>query len=136
MDVGGAIPEDECWQLLATTEVGRLALSMDALPAMLPVRYTVGEGEITMCLGELEVPGPSVHDAVVAFLADEFSDARRHHGWYVHAVGTSTLNQEGHPDGHDQANGHDHPADGQVVRLVPIIMRGRRLHLRPPPARR
>jgi hypothetical protein len=125
--VGGTIPEDECWRLLATTEVGRLALSVEALPALLPVRYVVGDGQITMCLCEFQVPGTSADDAVVAFSADEFSDAQ-HHGWYVHAVGTSTLDlvKEGHPDE------HDHPAGCQVVRLVPTILRGRRLHLRPP----
>jgi len=36
---GGLIPEPECWELLASASVGRIALSMRALPAILPVQY-------------------------------------------------------------------------------------------------
>jgi hypothetical protein len=34
-----ALSERECWELLATVSVGRLALSVRALPVILPVQY-------------------------------------------------------------------------------------------------
>ena len=34
-----ALSERECWELLATVSVGRLALSIRALPLILPVQY-------------------------------------------------------------------------------------------------
>jgi nitroimidazol reductase NimA-like FMN-containing flavoprotein (pyridoxamine 5'-phosphate oxidase superfamily) len=33
------LSERECWELLATASVGRLALSVRALPVILPVQY-------------------------------------------------------------------------------------------------
>ena len=44
------LSEGECWQLLATATVGRLALSVHALPAILPVQYYLEYGGIASCL--------------------------------------------------------------------------------------
>jgi nitroimidazol reductase NimA-like FMN-containing flavoprotein (pyridoxamine 5'-phosphate oxidase superfamily) len=36
------ISPEECWGLLATASVGRIALSVRALPVILPVHYYLG----------------------------------------------------------------------------------------------
>jgi hypothetical protein len=44
------ITEAECWALLAGASVGRLALSLQALPAILPVQYYLDGERIALCL--------------------------------------------------------------------------------------
>jgi len=46
---GGLIPEPECWELLASTSVGRIALSIGALPAILPVQYYLDGQTLAVC---------------------------------------------------------------------------------------
>lgn len=41
VDEGAVLPEWECRALLASRRVGRVALTVDALPAVAPVKYTV-----------------------------------------------------------------------------------------------
>lgn len=79
-----------------------------------------------MALGELQVPVTSAHHAVVAFSADDLSDDRLD-GWYVHAVGTSTIEHLVQGD----LGGNDHL---RVVKLDPTIVRGCWLHLHLPSA--
>ena len=45
------IPESRCWELLATISVGRLALSVRALPQILPVQYYLDGRSLAVCLG-------------------------------------------------------------------------------------
>ena len=35
------IPENECWDLLKSQSLGRVALSVAALPAIVPVAYSI-----------------------------------------------------------------------------------------------
>ena len=128
MERGEAIPAEECWRLLGTAQVGRLALSVDALPAVFPVRYAVDGREVTMCLGELQVPERSAHEAVVALEVDDFG-AADHAGWFVHAVGRALLA----PRSRRADGGNGGPA-WLVVRLLPTVVRGRRVRLHAPPA--
>ena len=120
MDVEGTIDEAECWHLLDRGRLGRLALSVDALPSILPAPYTVAGGEITVHLGELRVPDRCADGAVVAFSVDEI-DIDRARGWYVHAVGRSQLEA--------LATGPGAPERDQVVRLMPAVLGGRRFRL-------
>ena len=124
----GAISLDECWRLLGLAGVGRVALSVDALPVVLPVRYVVDGPEVAMCLGEGPVPSRAAHEAIVALAVDEL-DPRSHVGWYVHAVGMARM-----------VPGPDRPPDGTgddaglvVARMTPTIVRGRRVRLQAPP---
>ena len=45
------IPENRCWELLTTVSVGRLALSVRALPVILPVQYYLDGRRLAICLG-------------------------------------------------------------------------------------
>lgn len=125
MEPGGTIDEEECWQLLSKGRIGRLALSVDALPGILPVHYTVDDRVITLSLGELRVPDRCADGAIVAFAVDEL-DLDNDFGWYVHAVGKSVVQARDEPTDDWHAG-----VPGQVVRLTPAIVDGRRFRLLP-----
>jgi nitroimidazol reductase NimA-like FMN-containing flavoprotein (pyridoxamine 5'-phosphate oxidase superfamily) len=77
----------ECLQLLAHAGVGRVAVSVGALPTVLPVRFAlVGEDVVFPAVSgsELDV---AVRDAVVAFEADRIDPAT---GWSVVVTGIAT----------------------------------------------
>lgn len=120
-----AISEQECWYLLATGSVGRLALSVRALPMILPVQYYLDDRTITACLGHRELPERSLDEAIIAFGADSI-DPRTHVGWSVEVQGRSVLAREAGFD----ATCTQH-APGQVVRIEPTTLTGRWVRLCP-----
>ena len=85
----GLIPEEECWQLLASTSVGRVALSIGALPAILPVQYRLDGCTLAVCLGHRELPERALN-TVVAFAADAI-DPHTRSGWSVQVQGRSAV---------------------------------------------
>lgn len=129
MEPGGTIDEEECWQLLSKGTIGRLALSVDALPGILPVYYAVDDRVITLSLGELRVPDRCADGAVVAFAVDEL-DLDNGCGWYVHTVGKSVVQVRDEP-----TDGWNGGVPGQIVRVAPAIVDGRRFRLPPPTSR-
>ena len=68
--------------LLRTQEVGRLVYTRRALPAIVPVNYAVGDGEILIWTGSLSSLAQAVRGAVVAFEVDNL-DRATHAGWSV-----------------------------------------------------
>ena len=121
---GGLIPEPECWELLASASVGRIALSMRALPAILPVQYYPDGRTLAVCLGHRELPERSLN-AVVAFAADAI-DPQTRSGWSVQVQGRSAIPRQPRID---TACGW--PTAGQVVQIKPEIISGYRMHLCP-----
>ena len=121
---GGLIPEPECWELLASASVGRIALSIRALPAILPVQYYLDGRTLAVCLGHRELPERSLN-AVVAFAADAI-DPQTRSGWSVQVQGRSATPRQPQID---TACGW--PAAGQIVQIKPEIITGHRMHLCP-----
>jgi uncharacterized protein len=86
----GALEEltlDECRELLARRQVGRLALTTPAGLRIYPVNYTLQDDDIvfrTLPYGEV---ANNAVDAQVAFSVDDLDD-RAHSGWHILAVGT------------------------------------------------
>jgi nitroimidazol reductase NimA-like FMN-containing flavoprotein (pyridoxamine 5'-phosphate oxidase superfamily) len=81
------LSRQECLRLLARAGVGRVAMSVGALPAVLPVRFAlVGEDVVFPAVprSELDV---AVRDAVVAFETDHMEPAG---GWSVVVTGIAT----------------------------------------------
>ncbi len=67
---------EECLRLLRSKSVGRLGLSADSLPIVLPVRYVVDDDRILLGTGRDTRMAAATSDAVVAFEVDDFdSDA-------------------------------------------------------------
>jgi hypothetical protein len=121
---GGLIPELECWELLASASVGRVALSIRALPAILPVQYYLDGRTLAVCLGHRELPERALN-AVVAFAADAI-DPQTRSGWSVQVQGRSAIPRHLRID-----TDCGWSAAGQVVQIEPEIISGYRMQLCP-----
>jgi Pyridoxamine 5'-phosphate oxidase len=119
------IPSQRCWELLATASVGRLALSVRALPVILPVQYYVTGHRLTVCLGHQAIPERSLDDTVIAFAADVIDPVTRS-GWSVQIQGRSVISRHG---GFSPPCGQ--PASAQLVELEPGTISGYHVHLCP-----
>lgn len=79
----------ECLALLSTTPVGRIGVSIGAMPVILPVNFAVLDDSIVF----RTVPGTKLHaatrGAIVAFEADDYVPDGSS-GWSVLAVGIAS----------------------------------------------
>ena len=124
------LSRQECLRLLAEPGVGRVALNVGALPAVLPVSFTlVGDGIVFPAApgGELAA---AVRDAVVAFEADDVGPAG---GWSVVVTGIATEVTDSADLGRLGALHRFDPADDPpcFFRIPAEILSGRRIP-RPP----
>lgn len=78
--------EQECRRLLERAHIGRVAVTVGALPAIFPVNYAVHDGDIVFMTGEGTKLRAASRNAVVAFEIDGF-DPLTHSGWSVLVVG-------------------------------------------------
>lgn len=85
-----AIPETECRALLAAAQIGRVIVSIDALPAAFPVNYQVLGGSIVFRTASGTKLTSAVNRAVVGFEVDEIDPVERT-GWSVLVVGMSRV---------------------------------------------
>jgi len=105
--------------------VGRLALSVRALPVIMPVQYCLTGHRIAVCLGHREIPERSLNDAVIAFAADAIDPTTRS-GWSVQIQGRSSVSRY-----KGFATGCGQPAAGQVVEIEPVTVSGHYVYLCP-----
>jgi uncharacterized protein len=83
-----SLSSEECLQLLSTGSVGRIAVTRDALPVILPVNYAVDGGSILIRTTDGAIlRAARAGGAVVAFEVDNL-DARTMTGWSVLVTGT------------------------------------------------
>jgi pyridoxamine 5'-phosphate oxidase-like protein len=122
---GDVLSERECWQLLATVSVGRLALSVHALPVIVPVQYYLDGRRLAVCLGHHGLPERSLDEAIIAFGADSIDTVTRS-GWSVQVQGRSVI-----PRGLRIDTDCGWPAAAQIVEIEPGRIRGHRMHLCP-----
>jgi uncharacterized protein len=81
----------ECLRLMAKAPIGRIVYTRHALPAVLPVNFTLdGDGAILLRTSAATELVRAIDGAVVAFEADDV-DAARHSGWSVVVTGTATV---------------------------------------------
>jgi len=123
---GDVLSERECWELLATVSVGRLALSVRALPVILPVQYYLNGRRLAVCLGHHALPERALDDTIIAFAADSIDRVTRS-GWSVQVQGRSVI-----ADGLRIDTDCGWPASAaQVVQIQPGTISGHRVHLCP-----
>ena len=130
------LTEDEARGLLATGEVGRVGITIGALPAIFPVNYRLIDGSIVFRTAPGSKMSAAAEDAVVAFEVDDYQLADRS-GWSVLAVGRAEVI-------HDLAmsfkvlDARLEPfVDGSrtaIVRIEPTFISGRRIVHDPPPS--
>jgi len=116
---------EECWERLGSVSVGRVALSVRALPAILPVQFYLSGRRLAVCLGHRELPEASVNGAVVAFAADSI-DAATRSGWSVQVQGVAVPSR-----GHEFDTVCGYSTAGQVVGIEPVTIGGFRVHMCP-----
>ena len=72
----------ECERLLAQTTVGRVGISIGALPVVLPVNYAMLDGDVVVRTGAGTKLDAALAGSVVAFEVDHV-DPTYHEGWSV-----------------------------------------------------
>jgi hypothetical protein len=125
---------EECLQLLGGATIGRLAVTVDALPTVVPVTFRLVDRRLLVRTG----PGPRVaaaYDAVVAFEADDFDPADRT-GWSVVVIGVAREVRSG-VDADADAGGPTAAAldpdswpstpDGRLVTITTEVVSGHRV---------
>ena len=122
------LDEEECLNLLRQRSIGRVAVSVGAIPAVFPVNYHCEDGAIYFATGKGTKLAAAVRSAVVAFEIDE-ADAQSHEGWSVLAVGVA---HEVHDESVRRAvEAYLRPwAPGErthLVRIWPDFVSGRRI---------
>jgi len=80
------LPEEECLDLLRVGTVGRIGVTMGALPAIFPVNYGLLDGDVVFYTGDGVKLRAALEGAVVAFEVDHIDVAGRA-GWSVMIVG-------------------------------------------------
>jgi hypothetical protein len=89
-NVGSEVLEtNECWELLRSSEVGRLAVSITDHPDIFPVNYVVDRGTVVFRTAEGTKLAASVLGRAVAFEIDGY-DAEQGDAWSVVIKGRAT----------------------------------------------
>jgi nitroimidazol reductase NimA-like FMN-containing flavoprotein (pyridoxamine 5'-phosphate oxidase superfamily) len=119
---------EQCLELLATTHLGRIAVTIGAVPAIFPVHYRLMEGQIVFRTGD----GTNLHTAasnsVVAFEVDDVDPAWAQ-GWSVLVVGVAReLNDDvAVASALERAPSLWDPGAGaHVISILPGLLSGRR----------
>jgi uncharacterized protein len=80
----------QCRDLLAGASVGRVGLTISALPAIFPVNYALVDGDVVFRTAPGSKLAAAARGAVVAFEVDDYDKAERS-GWSVLAVGHAEI---------------------------------------------
>lgn len=132
------LEEEECRKLLARGGIGRVALTIGAIPAVMPVNYAYDGLAVVF----LTAPGVKLRAAldrtVVAFEVDDV-DPTTMNGWSVLAVGIARGSDDARQVAHARALGAVPWVTGArdwVVSIRPEVLSGRRIvpAAEPPPA--
>jgi nitroimidazol reductase NimA-like FMN-containing flavoprotein (pyridoxamine 5'-phosphate oxidase superfamily) len=83
------LSREECLRHLATATVGRVAITSQALPMVLPVNFRLTDRGVVFSTGRGSKLEAATREAVVAFEADEI-DRTTHTGWSVVVTGTAS----------------------------------------------
>ncbi|HVA03231.1 MAG TPA: pyridoxamine 5'-phosphate oxidase family protein [Acidimicrobiales bacterium] len=83
-----SIEHAACLALLGDGGIGRVAVSIGAVPAVFPVNFAMLDGHVVFRTAEATGLPSAVRDAVVAFEADDF-DPLSQRGWSVLVVGAA-----------------------------------------------
>ena len=122
------LDDGECLRLLQQRSVGRVSVSVGALPAIFPVNYCFRDGSVLFRTGRGTKLDAAAANAVVAFEVDDY-DTVAHTGWSVMLVGIA---RDATDDLDRLLDVSTIPrwapgGDGRVVAIVPEQLSGRRL---------
>ncbi|MBM9510180.1 pyridoxamine 5'-phosphate oxidase family protein [Actinacidiphila acididurans] len=125
-----ALDRQECLALLAEVPVGRVVYTRRALPAVLPVNFSLDEdGSVLLHSSAGSDLVRAIDGAVIAFEADEFHAASRS-GWSVVVTGRATVVTDPAEQARLSRTGPVswmHVRDGVFVRIESEMVTGREL---------
>ncbi|MEU6526233.1 pyridoxamine 5'-phosphate oxidase family protein [Streptomyces sp. NPDC046924] len=125
-----ALDRQECLRLLAKVPVGRVVYTRHALPAVLPVNFSLDtDSSVLLCTSRDSDLVRAIDGVVVAFEADDFQ-AELRAGWSVVITGRAAVVTD--PAEHERLlrNGPDTwmpMRDGVFVRIEAGMVSGREL---------
>ncbi len=99
------VERSECLRLLKTVPIGRIGLSLNALPVVLPVNFVLRDDTIIVRTAPGTKLSAAMSNAVVAFEADQFVPIT-HTGWSVLVQGVSRVLRD--------------PAEIEAARQLPL----------------
>lgn len=99
----GLMDRETSMSLLATVPVGRIALSVDSLPVIVPVGFCVDGDRVVLAVPTADRLAERVNGAIVAFQADLLLDSAES-GWSVLVQGPARLVDD--PVDADRLRGH------------------------------
>ena len=118
------LDDDECWRLIGTEGLGRVGVSIAALPAIFPVNYAAVDGAIVFRTAAGTKLRAALAHAVVVFEVDH-ADPSDRSGWSVQVVGVAEPVPEGEePEGIDPWVAGERTS---YVRIRPELLTGRRI---------
>jgi uncharacterized protein len=124
------LTRSDCLERLSSAQVGRVAVSRYALPAILPVNYAMVGDDIVFATGTGSKSLAIADETVVAFEVDEMDPITRT-GWSVLAVGKARPLDERDVDMEAARKLDLHPWVGhhavELIRLPTERLSGRRL---------
>jgi hypothetical protein len=127
------LSESECWALLRTTSVGRLAVWVDDHPDIFPLNYAVDHGTVVFRSSAGTKVSAALSDSPVALEADGY-DAETAEVWSVVIRGNAEEIR-----GQDLIGTVDLPLfpwqagdKGRFIRIVPTATSGRRFPIADP----
>ncbi|MFI0898355.1 pyridoxamine 5'-phosphate oxidase family protein [Streptomyces sp. NPDC020983] len=129
-DTFRVLDRQECLRLLGTVPVGRVVYTRQALPAVLPVSFSLDDDASVVLR---TAPGSdlvqAVDGVVVAFEGDEFTAATQS-GWSVVVLGRATVVTD--PAEHERLSRRGHRdwmpvRDGVFLRIRSEMVTGREL---------
>lgn len=123
------LEEPEAWALLRTGVIGRVGVTIGAMPAIFPVNYAIVDDTIVFRTAPGTKLSKAATDAVVAFEVDDYERVDRT-GWSVLAVGRSEVVHDLDVTIQVLGAGLEPYADGArsaIVRISPAFVSGRRI---------
>jgi len=121
------ITVEECWELLATKRVGRVAYCGPDGPEVLPMNYVVADGSVLFRTAPSSALGHHLRLDVAAFEVDEIDDYTES-GWSVLVRGTVDPVEPGDLAGIERRPEPWAAGDRPLhLRLAPRTVTGRRL---------
>lgn len=116
------LDEEEALRLAATRPVGRVAVSISALPAVLPVTFALDGRDVLFRSAAGTKLSAALRGAVVAFEVDDFDESGAA-GWSVLFIGRATVQLE-EPDPPIELG---REVDGPWVRIATELVTARRV---------
>lgn len=120
------LTEAECLALLHGEQIGRVGLSVGALPAIFPVNYRMVDGDIVFRTGEGTKHRAALRGSVVGFEVDRI-DPVTATGWSVLVVGLAREVEPAGAPGYDDVIPWAGGERAHVVRIRPEVISGRRV---------